>query len=29
MQWIELDGKSLSIEDLIKIGRGEYRVKVR
>jgi len=28
-QWIELDGNSLSIEDLMKIGGGKYRVKVR
>ncbi len=27
-QWIELDGHSLRIEELMKIGRGEYRVKV-
>lgn len=27
-QWIELDGHSLRPEDLMKIGRGEYRVKV-
>lgn len=28
VQWLELDGKSLTIQHLIKIGRGEYRVKV-
>ncbi len=28
IQWIELDGNSLSIESLIKIGKGELRVKV-
>lgn len=27
-QWIELDGCSLSIPDLIKIGNGQYRVKL-
>ncbi len=28
VQWIELDGNSLGVEDLMRIGRGEYRVKV-
>ena len=28
LQWLELDGCSLTVPDLMKIGNGEYRVKV-